>query len=101
MAKSLQPKSKELGSGAWNQDYLRQFKSIKAALHSLQLQKENRQKLFGSSAAFTEMSFYFDAVDEAFNTLNTTKPERQTRPGVFDPNGKYARTLEEELGLVK
>ena len=102
MPRNLAPRSKELPPGAWTAEYLRQFTSLKAALHSLRLQEQDRRKLFGTAPSFTEMQVYFDAIEQAFEALNRAKPHKRERSPFLSPGGRYStKTLNEELELLK
>ena len=58
----------------WQGEYLRQFHSVRAALHSLQLQSEQKTKALGPSKAVKAMAFHFDCVNRAFAALNREQP---------------------------
>ena len=71
----------------WKQEWFRQFHSIKAALHSLRRQTDQRREGKTHTKAVKEMEHWFGLVDEAFAVLNTSEPK--TEDGmVLGPKGR-------------
>jgi len=81
---------KNASDGAlWQAEYRRQLLSIKAALHSLKLQTDQRRNEKPVSRAVKQMAHQFEMVDIAFKALNTPDPEDNVDPGVIlGPKGR-------------
>ena len=92
-------------SALWTKDYRRQFLCIRAALHSLQLQQEERRIKNANSSVLQNMLHDFESVDIAFEALN--REETKHRPSEDEDciparrKPQRKKTLEEELGLAK
>ena len=73
----------------WRQEWMRQFHSIKTALHGLRLQTEQRRNGKATAKSIREMEHWFGLVDEAFAVLNTPEPETEADYGmVLGPKGR-------------
>ena len=75
-------------SALWQREWMRQFHSIKTALHSLRRQADQRREGKTHTKTVKEMSFHFGLVDEAFAVLNTSEPKSETDGLDLGPKGR-------------
>jgi len=77
-------------SALWEKEFLRRLLSVKAALHSLQLQAADKKRMPGS-VAMKRLAHTFETIDRAFDELNRPAPEPERTEEDFLPGPKGRR----------